>query len=68
MKQDEHTDFVHKDFKHVVAHAKGFSESDIKETFEGGGLGDVSYAYAFDAKIQGQPDSRIFIARGIKAT
>lgn len=66
MKYEGPTDYVPEDFQHVVPHTKGFAESEIRETFEGAGLGDVSYTFALRAKIQGQPDADVFTAYGKK--
>lgn len=66
MKYEGPADYVPKDFQHVVPHTKGFADSEIRETFEGAGLDDVSYTFALRAKIQSQPDANVFVARGVK--
>ena len=53
-------------YRSVVAHTHGFGADDVRALFEGAGLRDVEYAFAFDAKIEGFGEIKAFIARGVK--
>ncbi|KAF9234510.1 S-adenosyl-L-methionine-dependent methyltransferase [Melanogaster broomeanus] len=52
-------------FDHIVAHKGGFSEADIRTTFEKAGLGNVTFAKVAEAKPLGRPVN-LFLARGDK--
>ncbi|KAI0070562.1 S-adenosyl-L-methionine-dependent methyltransferase [Panus rudis PR-1116 ss-1] len=58
-------DIVKEEYRHIVAHARGFSEDDIRNLFENAGLTDFKYAFFTKATFAGMEIS-FFIARGTK--
>ncbi|PSR73300.1 hypothetical protein PHLCEN_2v10828 [Hermanssonia centrifuga] len=52
-------------FHHVVAHKSGFSEPEMRDTFETGGLGAFEFGTVTRAKLHGD-DVDFFLAKGTK--
>jgi len=64
-----HDESTHESFppgaEHIVPHKGGFSEADIRTTFEKAGLGNVTFEKVAEAKHGGHPVN-FFLARGDK--
>ena len=64
-----HGESTHEDFPanahHIVPHKGGFTEEDIRSTFEKAGLKNVTFEVVAHGKQRGHPVD-IFLARGDK--
>ncbi|KIP07471.1 hypothetical protein PHLGIDRAFT_19154 [Phlebiopsis gigantea 11061_1 CR5-6] len=64
IKEEASADFTPTEFAHIVPHRGGFAESEMREAFEGAGLGEFSFALATKGKRHGG-EVNFFLARGV---
>jgi 2-polyprenyl-3-methyl-5-hydroxy-6-metoxy-1,4-benzoquinol methylase len=62
---DDGKEIVDKEYHHVVPHTKGFSEAEIRQTFEGVGLTSFAHKDAGYFEYEGKRIN-LFVARAIK--